>query len=117
LVCPFTPNSINYSTHHAGGTFGLPHAETHAVILPHVIAYNAAFVTEPTAKMATAHGLFDLVKTLNIPYSLKQLGLAEADLEKVVEIALRSPYPNPAPLERQKLLCLVGDAYEGKRPS
>jgi maleylacetate reductase len=89
-----------------------------------VIAYNAAFVTEPTAKMATAlgvsnaaHGLFDLVKTLNIPYSLKQLGLAEADLEKVVEIALRSPYPNPAPLERQKLLCLVGDAYEGRRPS
>src|SRR5262245_20772905 len=30
--------------HTLGGTFGLPHAETHAVVLPHVVAFNAAHV-------------------------------------------------------------------------
>jgi maleylacetate reductase len=42
--------------HALGGTFNLPHAETHTVLLPHAIAYNAAAAPEAVARMARALG-------------------------------------------------------------
>ncbi|KAG6884928.1 hypothetical protein C0993_007192 [Termitomyces sp. T159_Od127] len=108
---------------HAGGTFNLPHAETHTVILPHAIAYNAPFAIDAVAKVASnlgvmnaAQGVFDLAKGLGAPYSLKELGMKEDDLERAAEIAVMSPYPNPAPLEKSKLLKLLRDAWTGNRP-
>ncbi|KAJ7066812.1 iron-containing alcohol dehydrogenase [Mycena belliarum] len=110
--------------HTLGGTFDLPHAETHTVMLPHTIAYNTPFAVAPMAKAAhslgaasAAQGVFDLAKGLGAPYSLKELGMKEADLERAADVAMSSPYPNPAPLEREKLLNLLRDAYEGKRPA
>ncbi|KAJ6457450.1 iron-containing alcohol dehydrogenase [Mycena vitilis] len=110
--------------HTLGGTFNLPHAETHTVILPHTMAYNALFAVEAMNKAArsigapsAAQGVFDLAKSLGAPYSLKQLGMKEEDLERAADIAMRSPYPNPAPLEREKLLGLLRDAFEGKCPA
>lgn len=107
----------------SGGTFNLPHSETHTVILPHAIAYNTPFAATAMAKAAralgtasAAQGVFDLAKNLGAPYSLKQLGMKEEDLERALDVVMKSPYPNPAPLEREKLLALLRDAYEGKRP-
>jgi alcohol dehydrogenase class IV len=65
---------------------------------------------------SAAPGVFDLAKNLGAPYSLKQLGMKEEDLERAADVAMKSPYPNPAPLEREKVLSLLRDAYEGKRP-
>ncbi|KAF7371088.1 Iron-containing alcohol dehydrogenase [Mycena sanguinolenta] len=111
-------------SHTLGGTFKLPHAETHTVVLPHSIAYNTPFAEAAMARVArslgaatAAQGMFDLAKSLGAPYSLKELGMKEEDLERAVEVALKSPYPNPAPLEREKLLGLLRDAYEGNRPA
>ncbi|KAJ6618871.1 iron-containing alcohol dehydrogenase [Mycena sp. CBHHK59/15] len=110
-------------SHMLGGTFNLPHSETHTVLLPHTIAYNTPFATAAMAKVArslgavsAARGVFDLAKSLGAPYSLKQLGMKEEDLSPAADIAMESPYPNPAPLEREGLLKLLRDAYEGKRP-
>ncbi|KAJ7493158.1 iron-containing alcohol dehydrogenase [Mycena galericulata] len=110
--------------HSLGGTFNLPHAETHTVLLPHTIAYNTPFAIAAMAKAAkslgtssAAQGVFDLAKNLGAPYSLKQLGMKEEDLERAADVAMKNPYPNPAPLEREKLLALLKDAYVGKRPS
>jgi maleylacetate reductase len=107
----------------AGGTFNLPHAETHAVLLPHVTAYNAPYATVAMSKVANAlevsnaaQGLYDIARSLGAPHSLQQLGLKEDDLEIAVEIALNSPPRNPAPLGRSKLLKLLKDAYRGERP-
>lgn len=79
----------------------MPHAETHTVILPHAVAYNAPFAKAAVEKVAraldlpagvsTAQGLFDLAKDNGAPYSLKSLGFKEEDLEKAAEIAAKAP--------------------------
>lgn len=76
----------------------MPHAETHTVILPHAVAYNAPYATEAVARVAkamgvdnAAQGLFDLAKDHGAPYSLKSLGFKEEDLEEAAEIAARAP--------------------------
>ena len=42
--------------HVLGGTFDLPHAETHAIVLPHATAYNAPATPEAMQKIARALG-------------------------------------------------------------
>ncbi|KAK0457887.1 iron-containing alcohol dehydrogenase [Desarmillaria tabescens] len=110
--------------HTLGGTFNMPHAETHTVILPHSMAYNAPYAQEAMEKVAkslgvsnAAQGIFDLSKSLGAPSTLKELGMKEEDLGKAADIASKSPYPNPAPLERAKLFQLLKNAYEGVRPT
>ena len=42
--------------HVLGGTFDLPHAQTHATVLPHVLAFNAPAVPELALRLAAALG-------------------------------------------------------------
>jgi alcohol dehydrogenase class IV len=109
--------------HVLGGSFGLPHAETHTVILPHAAAYNRDHATEAMARIARAlgaadapQGLFDLAAGLGAPTSLAALGLRAQDLDRAAEIAAREPYPNPRPIERGAIRALLGDAHSGRRP-
>jgi alcohol dehydrogenase class IV len=127
-ACGVTLGSVGMSLHHKlchtlGGTFDLPHAETHTVVLPHAMAYNAPAAPVAMAKLARAigagnapQGLFDLAKSLGAPTTLKELGMPEDGLDRVVELALANPYWNPRPLEREPLRKLVEDAYYGRRP-
>ena len=76
----------------------MPHAETHTVILPHAVAYNALFAKEAVAQVGAAirvdnpaQGLFDLAKNNGAPVSLKELGFKEDDIEKAAEIAANAP--------------------------
>ena len=92
--------------HVLGGSFGLPHAETHAVILPHAAAYNAAAAGDLLAPVAAALGggaaaaaLFGLARRIGAPRSLRELGLAEADLDRAADLAVENPYWNPRPVE------------------
>ena len=62
-----------------GGTFGLLHAETHTVILPHAAAYNASAAPAALDRVARALGaskaagaLFDLAAMNGAPISLRQ---------------------------------------------
>jgi len=109
--------------HTLGGMLDLPHAETHTVVLPHAVAYNARATPVAMTRIAralgaddAAEGLFDLAERLNAPTSLATLGVASADLDRVADAALRSPYPNPRPLERDAIRALLDDAYHGRRP-
>lgn len=84
--------------HTLGGSFGMPHAETHTVILPHAVAYNAPYAQDAVSRVAkalgvsnAAQGLFDLAKDNGAPYSLKALGFKEEDLEKAADIAAKAP--------------------------
>ncbi|GAA6058529.1 hypothetical protein JCM10212_006968 [Sporobolomyces blumeae] len=129
-ACGTCLGAVGMSLHHKlchtlGGSFGMPHAETHTVILPHATAYNAPFAGDAISRVATAlevepravpAKLYDLSKENGGPTSLAELGFKEEDLERAAEIAVRAPYPNPAPLEKEKLLKLLTDAYHGKRP-
>ncbi len=109
--------------HVLGGTFDLPHAETHTVVLPHAVAYNAPAAPEAMARIARAlgvqsapRGLYDLAQRLGAPIALADLGMSEAGLERAAEVAVASPYPNPRPLDRAGIRRLLDDAYRGRRP-
>lgn len=109
--------------HTLGGTFNLPHAETHTVVLPHVAAYNQGAAPEAMARVAkalgsrdAATGLYDLAATLGAPLSLKEIGLKCEDLNLAAEIASRDPYYNPRPITREGIKALLVDAFEGNRP-
>ncbi len=108
--------------HVLGGSFGLPHAETHSVMLPHTIGFNAAVAVTELAPLAETLGgsagpaLYDFASRLGAPTRLSDLGFAEADIERAADIAVRAPYPNPHPFGRDDIHALLRDAWQGKRP-
>jgi alcohol dehydrogenase class IV len=109
--------------HTLGGSFGLPHAEVHTVILPHALAYNAA--QAPAAMRAIARalgaadaaaGVFELAARHGAPTSLKALGMPADGLDRAADLAVQTPYPNPRPLERDALRALLQRAFDGSAP-
>lgn len=109
--------------HMLGGSFGLSHAETHTVILPHAVAYNAPAVPEAMERVAralgrasAASGLFDLAQELGAPTSLEELGMLAEDLPGAAELAVANPFFNPQPIEREGVLRLLQRAFSGRRP-
>ena len=109
--------------HTLGGSFGLPHAEVHTVILPHALAYNAA--QAPAAMRAIARalgaadaaaGVFELAARHGAPTSLKALGMPADGLDRAADMAVQTPYPNPRPLERDALRALLQRAFDGSAP-
>ncbi|HVB48127.1 MAG TPA: iron-containing alcohol dehydrogenase, partial [Burkholderiales bacterium] len=109
--------------HVLGGTFNLPHAETHSIVLPHAVRYNRDAAPEAMARIARAlgtsdapAGLYDLEARLGLPMALKDIGMPEAGIERAAEIAAASPYPNPRKVEYDGVLQLLRAAYDGRRP-
>ena len=109
--------------HTLGGSFNLPHAEVHTVILPHALAYNAAHAPEAMARIARALGsrdaaqaAFDLAAAHGAPTSLRAIGMPEGGLDRAADLAATTPYPNPRPLERAALRALLQRAFDGARP-
>jgi alcohol dehydrogenase class IV len=110
--------------HTLGGSFNLPHAETHTVVLPHATAYTAPATAEAMSRIAralgassAAQGLYDLAASLGAPTSLAALGLKASDLDKAADIAVQNPYYNPRPITREGIRALLQDAFDGRRPS
>jgi maleylacetate reductase len=128
-ACGSCLGAVGMSLHHKlchvlGGTFGLPHAETHTVILPHAAAYNASAAPAALERVARALGahdvagaLFDLAAMNGAPTSLRQLGMSESALDEAADAAIESAYWNPRPIERGPIRALLDDAYHGRRPS
>ena len=109
--------------HTLGGSFDLPHAEVHTVILPHATAYNRAAAPEAMRAIAqalgaedAAQGLYDLAKSLDAPLALKDIGMKEENLDAAARLATQSPYANPRPVELAPLRQLLDDSYYGRRP-
>jgi alcohol dehydrogenase class IV len=110
--------------HVLGGSFNLPHAETHTVILPHATAFNAAATPQAMNAIAralgeedAAMGLHKLAKRLNAPVSLKELGMNEKDLPRAVELAIANPYWNPQAVTEQGIARLLDNAFHGRQPA
>ncbi|MFD4504840.1 maleylacetate reductase [Streptomyces sp. NPDC058457] len=110
--------------HTLGGSFGLPHAETHTVVLPHAMAYNAPAVPGVMRRIADAlgvpdapSGVYDLVTSLGGPTSLRDLGMPESALPRAAEPATSTPYPNPRELTGEGIAELLAGAWHGRRPA
>ena len=123
-----TLGSVGMALHHKlchtlGGTFNLPHAETHTIVLPHAAAFNFPAAADAHARVAralgtenAAQGLYDLAVTLQIPVALKDLGLQEADLDRAAQLATQNPYYNPRPFNQESIRTLLDNAFHGRRP-
>ena len=110
--------------HTLGGTWNLPHAETHTVVLPHAVAYNREAAAESLKRAAralhardAAQALYDLEVKLGAPVALKDIGMKEADLDRAAELATTAPYWNPRPIDRAGIRKLLDDAFHGRRPN
>ncbi len=127
-LCGAVLGSAAMALHHKlchvlGGTFNLPHAETHAIVLPHATAYNAAAVPDAMKRIAKAlnakeasSGLHALARSIGSPLTLKEIGMPEDGLDKAADIAVADPYPNPRPLKRDAIRKLLDNAYHGRSP-
>ncbi len=111
--------------HLLGGRFELPHAELHAVLLPHVVAWNQEAAAAPLARVARALGageqeaaqaLDRLLRTLGLGGGLRGLGVPAEALEEVVRAVREHPPPNPRPIEAEGVRALLEAAWEGRPP-
>ena len=126
--CSTALGQVSMALHHKlahvlGGSFGLPHAETHAVLLPHTTAFNAVAVPDLLTPISDVFGapagtaLWDFAKSVNAPLRLADLGLAKADLDRATAIALKNAYWNPRPFTETDIRNLLQAAWEGTRPA
>jgi len=131
-LCGSVLGNVGMALHHKlchtlGGSFNLPHAEVHTVVLPHALAYNAASAPQAMRRIeralkapegtTAAQAVFDLARDNGAPVALKDIGMQAADLDRACDIALQTPYPNPRPLERAAIRALLQDAFDGARPA
>jgi maleylacetate reductase len=126
-LCGTVLGAVGMSLHHKlchtlGGSLDLPHAETHAVLLPHTIAYVEQAVPDQLAPLAAlvggraGTGLYDFAARLGAPASLAALGVGEEDLDAMAELATANPYWCPRPVEKTAIRALLQRAFEGARP-
>lgn len=128
-LCGICLGAVGMALHHKlchtlGGSFDLPHAETHTVVLPHALAYNAPAIPEVMEKLRDVLGhrdpaaaLFELAGRIGAPRSLREIGMPEHGVDVSTERALANPYWNPQPLERDGIRALIARAYAGDAPA
>lgn len=125
-LCGATLGATTMSLHHKlchtlGGTFSLPHAETHTVVLPYALAYNAPAVPDAVEALRRATGaedpaahLRELSLKLGAPASLRELGLTEENVQTAVDLATRNPYANPREITPEGIRRLLTAALNGE---
>ena len=127
-LCGSVLGNVGMALHHKlchtlGGRFKLPHAETHTIVLPHALAYNASAAPRAMLKIARALGghnaaqsVFGLARDNGAAVALKHIGMRESDLDQACELVLQDQYPNPRALERMAIRQLLQNAFDGVRP-
>ncbi|QCM10992.1 maleylacetate reductase [Agrobacterium tumefaciens] len=126
-LCGTVLGAVGMSLHHKlchtlGGSLDLPHAETHAVLLPHTVAYVEEAVPDLLAPLAAlvggraGTGLYDFAARLGAPVSLAALGVRPENLDPMAELATANPYWCPRPIEKTAIRALLQRAFEGARP-
>lgn len=133
-LCGAVLGNVGMALHHKlchtlGGSFNLPHAQVHSVVLPQAMAFNAAAAPEAMRRIeralgtavhsSAAAGLFDLARDNGAVVALRDIGMRSTDLDKAADIAVRNPYWNPRPFgpqQRSEIRELLQRAYEGVRP-
>lgn len=109
--------------HLLGGRYDLPHAPTHAAVLPHVVGFNEPALGSLSARMAVAvgtgrasTGVYDLAVRLGLTMALGDLGMPESAIDEVAAEVAAAPPANPRPVEEAQLRSLLRAAWEGDGP-
>ena len=110
--------------HVLGGAYNLPHAQTHATVLPYVLAFNGPAAPDAEHRIAAAFGsnraidgLEDLRRELDAPRALRDYGFAEDAIPEAAEAILPAvPESNPRPVTVADLERLLRAAWSGADP-
>jgi maleylacetate reductase len=112
--------------HALGGAFDLPHAETHSVVLPQIVAFQQPAAPAAMDRVGDALGagpasaaaaIFDLAASLGVPVSLAAIGTPADGAEQVVDqIVAAVPADNPRPVGADDVRRILAAAYAGERP-
>ncbi|KAF2148484.1 Dehydroquinate synthase-like protein [Myriangium duriaei CBS 260.36] len=125
-LCGICLGNVGMALHHKlchtlGGSFNLPHAETHAIVLPHALAYTAPMIPEIMKKLgsvfpegAAIDGLNALQRRLRVKKALKDYGLREEDIDTAVTITLSKPYWNPRKVQKDALKEVIRRCWAGE---
>ncbi|MGP5294186.1 maleylacetate reductase [Corynebacterium casei] len=131
-LCGTCLGSTTMSLHHKichvlGGTLNLPHADTHTVMLPHVLAFNQPAVPEAVTALSRALGspqgtaitdparsLWELARELGAPTSLQDLGMKQEDIPPIVRDVLNSSYGNPREVSEESITRIITAAWTGR---
>jgi alcohol dehydrogenase class IV/protocatechuate 3,4-dioxygenase beta subunit len=122
--------TVGGSLHHSlchllGGFAALPHAPTHAVVLPQVVAFLTPSLGPELGQLADVLGvsptdvagaIWDLGARCGTPGGLRALGLAEASLSAIADALCERDPASPRPVSRADALALVIAAWLGERP-
>ena len=131
-LCGSVLGAVGMALHHKlchtlGGSFNLPHAEVHTVVLPHALAFKAPAAPRAMVRIARALGgvsapaaVYALARGNGAPVALKDIGMRAADLDRAADIAVANPYWNPRPFgpaERGEIRALLQRAFDGEPPA
>ncbi|ABH00956.1 maleylacetate reductase (plasmid) [Rhodococcus jostii RHA1] len=127
-LCGAVLGTTTMSLHHKlchvlGGTFNLPHAHTHAIVLPHVLAFNAPFAADMVVALTDVFGdgepwtaLWNLQRSLPMPTALADIGFSATEIGEVARQVTASPYANPRPVTEDDVRVLLQRALVGHAP-
>ena len=114
--------------HTIGNGWSTPHAENHAILLPHSLAYNRDQAPDAMRRIARALGdedgdaptmmyeLLGLMGRVGGPMSLRDNSMPRDGLDQAADIVAAQPYPNPRPFDRDAIRALLEDAWHGRPP-
>ena len=110
--------------HTLGGSYNTSHADTHAIILAHTVAFNASAVPQATAVVAdalgadnAASGIFALLNKVSNKTRLSQLGIQETDLDTIAKLVVEKDIVNPRPVTEQSVRSILDSAFFGRLPN
>lgn len=125
LVLASAGSGLHHTICHVlGGAFRMPHAITHAAVLPHVVAFNAPAGSSAADRLGAAFGGHDptevlagIAEPLGGSIALAEHGLTEDDVEHAVEMLLTTSLEdNPRLVSREDLVRIIDGARTGAQP-
>jgi maleylacetate reductase len=116
VLCAGT--ALHHKLAHVLGGLGLPHAETHAIILPHVARFNLAAAEEARARLGDALGdddpagaLAAMLRRFPIPQRLRDVGFDKAKADFVAGEAAAMKITVPRAVSADDVRTILMAAY------
>ena len=120
--------AIHALSHPVGAVYNTHHGRTNAVFMPYVLAFNRPAIEDKMARLARYLGLpapgfdavlrwiLDLRSTLDIPHTLRDLGVPDDRLDDLAAMAAADPCApeNPISIGETELKRLFRDAFDGR---
>jgi maleylacetate reductase len=110
--------ALHHKLAHVLGGLGLPHAETHAIMLPHVMRFNLEAAPEAKARLQDALGSDDpaaavaaMLKKFPIPQRLRDVGFDAGKADFVAKEIAAASIAAPRPASASDVRELLTAAY------